>query len=170
MVNTNLIEAYKNLNLFKCFEEIYDISKKRTIIFLCVGNSKIWYDSFGPVLGSLLKTLDFGYYIYGNMKTNITLKNLHEYIDVIYKFHNNPYIVVVDSAISQEQKPFIKIKKESTVCGVLNKDNIEVGDLSILYCLNKKSIKDCNNYYEMIKEIKKIARMLLFVLNKNVKM
>ena len=154
--------VYDNFNKYQTLKKIKNECGKRTIIFLCVGNSKIWYDSFGPVIGSLLKMLNCGYYVYGNTQSNITAKNIKDYIEMIYKFHENPYIIVFDNAISNESNPTLKIIKGQTTCAAMSDDNIKVGNLSIIYCFNNKHLKEKNNYYEMLNEIKKVLRLIKF--------
>ena len=160
LVKNEVLENYK---IYENVKDLKEISKKTTLIFLCVGNSKIWYDSFGPIFGSLLKLLNFNYYIYGNLKSNINANNIEDYIDMIYKFHEKPFIIVIDNAISNEEIPKIKIINGSINCAVFSKKNILVGDMGILYCLNKKHLQNLNNYNLMLKDI---ARMILFVFNK----
>jgi len=164
MKNLEILKVYKNLEIYEKLMCLKEIDKKRQIVFLCVGNFKIWFDSFGPIFGSLLKLLDFKYYIYGNIKSNITAKNINEYIDIIYKFHNNPYVIVIDNAVSNEEKPTLKIYEGETQCACLDNNGVLVGDLGIIYCLNKKNIKKPQLYYEMIKEIKTVVRWLQFIL------
>lgn len=163
-MNNNLyLTVYENYLIFDKIFKLSKISKEKQLIFLCVGNSKIWFDSFGPIVGSILKLFDLGYYIYGNTKSNITSNNLNSYIEMIYRFHNNPYIVVFDNAISKTQKPMLKIKEEPIYCSVL-KNSVLVGDMSVTYCVNSEDIKHCENYEYMLISIKKIVRMIYFVL------
>jgi len=53
----NINIAQNNYNLYKSLEKMIKKAGKREIIFLCVGNPKIWFDSFGPIVGSVLKHL-----------------------------------------------------------------------------------------------------------------
>ena len=161
----NLCECYKNYNLYNSLSHLSKIKKEKEIVFLCVGNPKIWFDSFGPIIGSVLKNLNIKKYIYGNTRYPIVASNLKMFVDMIYRFHVNPYIIVFDNAISNCLVPTLKIKEGPVNCAVLSDESIEVGDLSIIYCFNKENIKNCNNYYEMFKEMKKLLRFLLLVLN-----
>lgn len=151
---------------FEMIERLKTVSKDREVIFLCVGNSKIWFDSFGPLIGSLLQMIDIEKYVYGNIKSSIVSSNLEEYIDMIYKFHVKPYIVVIDNAISNVSKPCLKIKEGSVKCACLSRA-IEVGDMSIIYSLNPNHIKDSSNYKDMLSSVKNLARMIKFVFENN---
>lgn len=152
--------ANENLKLFKLLEEASKI-EDREVIFLCVGNSKIWYDSFGPVMGSLLMNFELEKYIYGNTRMDIKASNLQEYIDMINKFHINPFIIVFDSALSKENRGLV-LRRGATTCGALSDSKVSVGDLSITYNLTSDMIKDVSNYKGMLEEIKRVARFILF--------
>lgn len=163
MIKDNFIEVNNNFLMFNKLYNLNKVKKDKQIIFLCVGNSKIWFDSFGPIVGSVLKLMDFGFYIYGNTKTNINAKNINEYIEMIYNFHKNPYIIVFDNSLSMVEEPMLKIKEGPTICSVFN-NSVSVGDLSVTYCLSKKHIKNHIYFNEMLKSIKKIIRMLIYIL------
>lgn len=156
-------ESYKRLEML---EKLKKIAKNREVVFLCVGNPKIWFDSFGPLMGSLLKFLDVEKFIYGNIKAPILSFNIEEYISMIYRFHVKPYIVVIDNAISNVSKSCIKIKEGSTKCASLS-NPVSVGDMSILCCLNKNEIKDSLNYKNILFQIKDVGRMIKFVFENN---
>lgn len=156
----NYIYALKSYNLYKCLETAKNDG--REVVFLCVGNSKIWYDSFGPMIGSLLKHLNINKFVYGNCGYNITAKNLDEYLNLIYKFHVNPFIIVVDSCFSSRSCGLKVSLSPSLVAGFTDKSR-RVGDLSINYCVNKDEIKDSKNYMKMLRSIKSVALFIDFV-------
>ena len=139
------------------------ISKNREVVFLCVGNSKIWFDSFGPMIGSLLMYLNIDKFIYGNLKKNIKGDNIEEYIDMIYRFHHNPYIVVFDSAISNREEVYLKIREGSTRCASFSSSPVDVGDLSVLLCFSKNNIKNLSNYKLLLKNVKKVAGFIKLI-------
>ena len=157
MNSPEISKILHNINLVSQIEKLKKISNTREVVFLCVGNSKIWYDSFGPMMGTLLQYLGVENYVYGNIKSNIDVSNIQYYIDVIYKFHYNPYIVVFDNALSSNDEFVIKINKKSTTCAALSKNAVEVGDVSIM-CLSPCSLLKNNCcYYHMLGEIKRLG-------------
>ena len=153
----------ENYNIYQQLEFLKKQAAQREVVFLCVGNSKVWFDSFGPLVGSFLQYLEFPKYIYGNLKTSITKSNVEKYIDMIYKFHINPFIVVIDSAISNTLVPKIKIKKGQTTVACMSDNPVMVGDYSILFCLNKKQMKDSFYYKNLFTCVKKVGRMIKFI-------
>lgn len=75
--------------------------KKRDIVIIGIGNSRIIGDSFGPLVGEILKD---DYNVVGDMKNNVNYSNLEIYIDRINRKYSNPYIITVDSAMSNVMK------------------------------------------------------------------
>ncbi len=163
MVNVKkLMVVCNNYNYYRNFEKLYRISQEREVVFLCLGNPKIWYDCFGPMFGNLLRYLNLDKFIYGNVDAPITAKNIEHYVELIYKFHINPYIVVVDATLSKNAEMFVKIAEGSLQCAVLSDKSVNVGDMYISFCINIKETKDPNNYFKMLSCIKQVARMLMF--------
>jgi len=169
MSNVNqILKVQNNIEMVSKFERLKEIDKTRPVVFLCVGNSKIWYDCFGPYMGSLMQTLGFEYFVYGNNRANILLDNIEEYISMIYSFHINPFIVVLDSAISNQEEFDIRVEFESTVCGALSETPVEVGDFKISCLVPAKQIKSSAGYVKMLKEIKRVCFFLNFVFNDDI--
>ena len=115
------------------------ISKKRPIIFLCIGTDRSTGDSLGPLIGYKLHSYHKNnIYIYGSLESPIHSKNLLNILNKIDKFFNNPYIVAIDSSLGNVQnigKVFIE-EKPLTPGLALNKDLPFVGDLSIKGVVN----------------------------------
>lgn len=153
----NLTKVLLNIEIAKGIKNIKNISEKRDVIFLCVGNSKIWYDSFGPIVGTLCQYIGVKNYIYGNLRANINQSNLEDYINIIYRFHYNPFVVVFDSALSISEDFFIKIIDGPTECAGLSDNSVLVGDLSVQCIVPQKDIKNCDKYINMLSEIKKLG-------------
>lgn len=114
------------------------------IIFLCIGTDKIIGDCFGPLVGSKLKELlenynIFNISIYGTLTKNVNYTNVEEIIKRINNRHLNPYIIVIDAALSKKENiGKVYIEEGKTVLGKgLNKNRIEVGDLSIKAVVGK---------------------------------
>lgn len=114
------------------------------IIFLCIGTDKITGDCFGPLVGSKLKELlenynIFNITIYGTLMENVNYTNVEEIIKKINKKHLRPYIIVVDAALSRKENiGKVYIEEGKTILGKgLNKNRIEIGDLSIKAVVGK---------------------------------
>lgn len=160
-----IIKVQNNIEIVSKLEKLKEIDNSRPIVFLCVGNSKIWYDCFGPFVGSVMQKLGFKYFVYGNNRANVLLNNIVEYISMIYSFHMNPFIVVLDSSISNCDEFDIRVEFESTVCGAFSDQSVEIGDCKISCLVPAKEIKRSVGYYKMIKEIKRICFFLNYVFN-----
>lgn len=157
----NYIKCVQNYNMYQCLEKA--ATQGREVVFLCVGNSKVWYDSFGPLLGGVLQCLNLNKFIYGNHKYNITAKNLGEFVNLIYRFHNNPFIIVIDSCLSRSTG--LKVSLSPCEVAAFSDEKRVIGDLSINYLINKEEIKSPSNFSKMLREIKNVARFINFVFN-----
>lgn len=152
-----LINVAINANMISKIEKLKDINKNREVVFLCVGNAKIWYDSFGPMVGTILQYMGINNYVYGNLKSNICQDNLKTYIDIIYRYHYDPYIVVVDNCLSASNKFEVIIKEGPTDCAGLSKEPISIGDCGILCLTPKCCFKSSLEYKNMLKCVKKLS-------------
>lgn len=70
-------------------------------VFLCLGNSNVVGDLFGPMCGEILSKNFKIKNVYGNLSNNITSKNLKQtFLEIKQKHPFNP-LVVIDSALSE---------------------------------------------------------------------
>ena len=87
----------KNYNRFLRLVEKEIRLFNREVVIIGIGNSRIIGDSFGPLVGEMLKS-DFN--VVGDMKENVNYNNFEECIENINRKYENPYIITVDSALS----------------------------------------------------------------------
>lgn len=156
-----ILEVEKNVSIIKKLEKAKN--QKRNVIFLCVGNSSVWFDSFGPIVGSFLQTRGVDNFVYGNVRSNILMKNIYEYVDIIHKFHVNPYIIVVDSSVSNVSEFALLVKEEPTICGAFSENPCKIGDLKIACLVPSKNIFSEENRNHFASQIKKICLFLNYV-------
>ena len=144
----------KELRLFECFCR----KNKNNIVFLCVGNSHVWYDSFGPIVGSLLQNkYNIQSFVYGNCENNITRSNLFDYIEFVKRKHFNKKIIVLDSAISDDfSLESVVFRKGEVVCAYYN-NNVGAGHYGVLCPVVTKEQACCN--------LKKIVAKAITVAN-----
>ena len=109
------------------------------------------------MIGTLFQYLNITNHVYGNIKSNVNAENLQEFINIIYRYHYNPYIVVFDNAISAENEFMIKIQEKPTNCACLSGNPVLVGDMSILCLTPAKQVKNVCEYFNMLKQIKKLG-------------
>lgn len=134
--------------IFHLNRKLKNINKE--IVYVCIGSSKIIWDSVGPRVGTLLKNEMNN--VIGDMKINFSCKK--DYI-LNYNYLKNKYIVAIDSAfINKKIKEEIFITNKSIIMGAgINKNIGKIGDLSIKAIINKKDFKNekkINNLSEFI--------------------
>jgi len=131
-MNIKIVNIKQNIEMLYRFENFIK-NNYNNLIFLCVGNSDVWYDSFGPIVGTLLKDkYNIPCFVYGNIYNNIKLSNLNNYIKWIKKIHFNKKIIVIDAALTNENNNILHIRKGETKCAYFNKDSLSIGDYSVL--------------------------------------
>lgn len=158
-----VIKVQNNISFINKLEKAKMMSNSRSVVFLCVGNSKIWFDAFGPYVGSLLQKMGVKNYVYGNNRYNILGNNIKNFVDLIYRFHINPYIIVVDSSVSNVSEFDIFVSEEKTVCGAYSESPYEVGDMKISCLVPSKAILNASKKDQMILQIKRICYFLKYV-------
>jgi len=75
----------------------------KNVVFLCVGTDRVIFDSLGCMVGSILKSKGFPYYIYGDMSKCITGKNVMFAVDYIRTMHPDCILCVVDALATRDQ-------------------------------------------------------------------
>lgn len=140
---------------FELNKVINKINKKRysNIIFICIGTNKIVGDSFGPIVGEILKRnlKQTNIKVIGDLTNNINAKNIFQNLKNIEDKYTNPYIISIDSALSNSIEPgnvFI-IKKGLIPGSALNKQNIAIGNIGIKGIVAKDEKNLIKNYYNL---------------------
>ena len=152
MYSNNLAYANFNLELNKIIEKI---NKKRysNLIFVCIGSNKMVGDSLGPLIGeTLYKNLkDKKIKILGNLKNNVNSKNINQTLKNIEKEYTKPYVISIDSALSNSIEPGnVFILKKGLVPGsALKKKSIVIGNISIKAIVGKDEKNLVKNYYNL---------------------
>ena len=92
----NLLE-YKIDEQFK--NTFFNFQNKEIVLF-CVGNYKIWYDSFGPTFAEMARKNNIHCFIYGGEQTSIVSDNLLDYMKFVESKHPSATIVIVDNCLT----------------------------------------------------------------------
>ena len=114
-------------------------------VFVCIGTDKVYSDSLGPKVGSLLNNqMVKPAFVYGLQNSNITAENLVYCIDFIKQMHPDCQTVVVDAAVgSPEQIGKVQISNGGIVPGAATNKNLPtVGDVSIVGIVADKGMAD----------------------------
>lgn len=153
------------------------MENKLNTVILCIGTSKCTGDSLGPLVGEYLynRINKSNTYIFGNLKNNITFKNIDIILNIITKNIKNPYFMVIDSALSNKDNvgKFIVKKDKMTIGSALNRRNYRIGDLSIKGIVGENKNNNIKNYNELknvpmnliVNLSKRISNMIIKELN-----
>ena len=122
-------------------------------IILCIGTSDCIGDSLGPMVGEHLynNINKSNIYIYGNLKNNITYKNINIILNKLNTQIKRHYIILVDSALSNKNYigKIIVSKNKMVIGGALDKQNYQLGDLSIKGIVGENKYNCIENYDEL---------------------
>ncbi len=153
------MNIYKNkYNEFvKSFKtNIYSLDRRYSnYIFLCIGTDKVMGDAFGPLVGKFLSELienDYeNIFIEGTLDNPISYINIDDRLNKIYRIYDNPCLIVVDSALSNDEDiGNIIVKKGKTNLGMgLNKKMYSVGELSVNGIIAKDYKIPKYNFYNL---------------------
>ena len=129
-------------------------------VFMCIGTDKVFADSLGPRVGSLLNDrLTSPLFVYGLCNNNITAENLTCSYNFIKAMHPSSQIVVIDSAVgTQGQIGKVQICNGGIIPGAAtNKKLPLVGDVSIVGIVADKGMADfyttCNEKLQLVSNI-----------------
>ena len=129
-----------------------EINNSHQKVFLCVGTNKCIGDSLGPRVGQILsqKIKRNNVYVFGNLEQNVTYNNINIILEEIYSKIVNPYLIIIDSALSDSRYiGNVIINKKSMIIGSgLNKKDYKLGNISIKGIVgedNKDNIMNFNN-------------------------
>ncbi|NEZ46122.1 spore protease YyaC [Clostridium niameyense] len=131
-------------NLYNSFKEALGKVEKsyNKIIFVCIGTDRNIGDSYGPIVGSMLKQMK-NIEVYGTLHEPVhatNLKNILENIDL-----NNNLIIAIDAALGDIDKvKKVVIRNEPVRPGSgVGKDLGSVGDIGIKGITGLKSDFAC---------------------------
>lgn len=146
-------KAKRRIPMFDCYYKNKDASLKiaevlarylkgRIPIFLCLGTSKLHYDSLGCRVGSLLETSP--YTVYGILTHNIDASNVIPASNFVRIMHPNKPIIAVDAACGgMNDIGKISVSAKGLLPGSANNLNLaSVGDISITAVLSTNSLAD----------------------------
>lgn len=135
---TNILRQDFIENFFNIFCE--SIRENKDIVFVCIGTEKQDFDSFGPIIGTLieeqLKHIP-NIRVYGKIGDNINALNGKEKIKEILQKEKNSIIIGVDASASYSRKDIrnIRLSSGSIFPGAANNKNLgAVGDYSVTMC------------------------------------
>ena len=150
----NYIYANFNFEFNKMIRKI-NKNKYSNLVFICIGTNKIVGDSLGPITGEMLKrNLERrNIKIFGDLSNNVNTHNITQKIAYIKRCYDNPYIISIDSALSETIVPeTVYILKTGMIPGSALKKNLSrIGNASIKGIVGKDEKNLIKNYYNLAK-------------------
>lgn len=131
MDNLINIDAYR---YYYQLSKILNNYKNKEVVFFCVGNYKVWYDSFASNVGSMLKTLNINSFVYGGKDFPILPDVLTTYMSWVESRHPNACIIVVDNLLTFCQNScgeLVIAQRKTNISGLTSK--LLFGDVSVLF-------------------------------------
>lgn len=114
-------------------------------VYMCIGTEKVFTDSLGPRVGTLLnERMRCPSFVYGLRDNNITAENLLYSYNFIKALHPSSQIVVIDAAVgSADQIGKIQLCDGGIVPGAATNKNLPtVGDIGIVGIVAEKGMSD----------------------------
>ncbi|MDE7454689.1 MAG: spore protease YyaC [Clostridia bacterium] len=114
-------------------------------VYMCIGTEKVFSDSLGPRVGTLLNIqMQTPVFVYGMCDQNITAENLCYCYDFIKTMHPNSQIVVIDAGVGDsEQLGRVQLCDGGIVPGAATNKNLpEVGDIGIVGIVAERGMAD----------------------------
>lgn len=131
-------------SIYKFCTELYclinqKISKKHTLVLLCIGSDRATGDCLGPIIGyKLEKFQNKDFAIYGTLAKPVHAKNLEDTLVTIKKTHRHPFIIAIDASLGNEKHiGYVTLGEGSLNPGIgVDKDLPPVGDVFITGIVN----------------------------------
>lgn len=112
---------------------------ERKVIIACIGTDRSTGDSFGPLVGSMLKDQGLKtFQVYGTLEDPLHALNLKERLALIQKRHHQPFILAVDACLGKATSVGSVVLGRGSLSpgSALKKDLPDVGDLHISGMVN----------------------------------
>ncbi|MCH5152757.1 MAG: spore protease YyaC [Clostridiales bacterium] len=129
----------------KMAEELKIKTRNSQTVYMCIGTEKVFSDSLGPRVGSLLnENMLFPAFVYGLCEQNITAENLLYSYNFIKALHPDSTIVVIDAAVgTTDQIGKIQLCDGGILPGAATNKNLpSVGDVGIIGIVAEKGMND----------------------------
>lgn len=122
------------------------VISNKTLIFLCIGSDRATGDCLGPIIGYKLSKYKklHNYYVYGTLEEPVHAKNLKETIHMIYRKHEDAFIIAIDASLGKSNHiGYITLGEGPLKPGAgVDKDLPEVGDIFITGIVNFSGLLD----------------------------
>ena len=139
------VSIYNEQDKKRIVDAIKDKTQYTQPVYMCIGTEKVFSDSLGPRVGTLLnENMNKPCFVYGLCNSNITAENLLYSYNFIKALHPSSAIVVIDAAVgSSDQIGNVQLCDGGIVPGAATNKNLpSVGDLGIVGIVAEKGMSD----------------------------
>lgn len=134
-MNAYRFNSFERANYSEIEKTLSILYKTDKPVVVCVGTDLVVGDSFGPLVGSLIKNrLEGKAFVYGTLDSPITAKEVETVYNMIGLLHPNSKVLVVDAAVGNANDVgTVKIRPEGIKPGLgFNKDLPVLGNVSVI--------------------------------------
>lgn len=121
------------------------IASDNSPVYMCIGTEKVFSDSLGPRVGTLLNlAMDSPMFVYGLIEQNITAENLCKSYEFIKAMHPDNPIVVIDAGVGEQaQLGKVQLCDGGILPGAATNKNLpEIGDVGIVGIVAERGMAD----------------------------
>lgn len=143
MIEVNIYNSIDKERFAAAFKN--KVNNTNTPVFMCIGTEKVFSDSLGPRVGTLLNTqMQTPMFVYGLLDQNITAENLCRSYDFIKAMHPDSQIVVIDAGVGEEnQLGKVQLCDGGILPGAATNKNLpEIGDVGIVGIVAERGMHD----------------------------
>lgn len=138
------VDVYNNQDKARFAEELRSKIKSAPV-YMCIGTEKVFADSLGPRVGTLLNLqMEKPMFVYGVCDQNITAENLCRSYEFIRAMHPDNPIVVVDAGVGEtEQLGKVQLCDSGILPGAATNKNLpQIGDVGIVGIVAERGMND----------------------------
>lgn len=117
-------------------------------VFMCIGSPKHVWDSYGPMIGSMIQKEFESVICFGTMDKPIISTNVEDVESFIRKTYPNHTLIAIDASVTSnvEKSNMIWIREGGFRPGAaLKKDIRPIGDYCMLYGILSSEVQDKDN-------------------------
>lgn len=131
---------------------------KNNIVFICMGNYKVNFDSFAPLVAEQLKEYNVNAYVYGGKNYPLygkTLEELKLFLEKVHKYDTKVFIDVVKTQKSELNQTICVSNKKFQVA---NSSVVIDYDYSICFYIKMDELE--NTYFHQQKSAEKVSTFI----------
>lgn len=127
----------KNFFMLDILEQVRE---NKQVVIACIGTDLCIADSYGPLVGTLLREADLkNIIVYGTLDNPIHALNVNKISQDIMTKHKNDIVIAIDACISKDKHLHDILYQKKPICPGKgnNKKLSEIGHVAIKCCMGK---------------------------------